>query len=138
MGFQGATTWASNFSLFAVSADFASYTTTPIAVDVNVQVPALSIMCANNAYGRYNGIYLQTLLNLPNVYAAPLVAGSNYCMKLSNTVVLFPGLSSTQYTSAAAFGNGLVTPTAARGTRTLNANGVSAAATTYFIGAYFA
>ena len=95
-------------------------------------------MCENNAFGVTRNSYLQTFLKLPNVYAAPLVANTNYCVKIAPAVTVFyPGFSSTVYNSTAAFGNGLLAPTAGRGTRILNTNGVSGASS-YSIGAYFA
>ena len=110
----------------------------PIAADANVQVAVLSRMCANNVFGTNRNSYLVTQLNLPNVYAAPLVANTNYCIKIAPAVtVYYPGFSSTLYTSTAAFGNGLLVPTIVRGTRVLGTDGVSGSSS-FGIGAYFA
>ena len=132
--------YMTTFYLVTVSAGWTTYIRTPIASDYDFVVTTPPTACVSNVFkasaGYYN-TYLEQSLNLPDIFRAPLVASTNYCIIMTNPLLTFPSFSPSVYTSTAAFGNGLLVPTPARGTLTLNNDGTCVAAPAS-VGAYFA
>ena len=110
------------FSLYAVSSNWATYITPPLASDV-VEDP---LSCAAGL----NTLHYERALALPNIYAAVLSANTNYCLGLASVGFTTLGfLTCSAYTTAAvSFDNGLLVPSGTQSSAILN-SGTGAVAT---------
>ena len=112
-----ATPNSATFKLFVMSANWGTYATSAFATD---EVTSITAQCPNSPL-----VYTmwEAHLSLPNIFAAQLAVGTNYCVGAQAPGnVMFGRVDCSSDAASTAFGNDLVNPLGPANTRVLYGN----------------